>query len=177
MSVLPLNIPELIDAEKSLPVRPRWDDQSDPRYFTFLAPLSVGEVTIGGFELRAKVSKQFIDRDAFMQLEYATIGRSREELWRCQWRPFETHQNKAWGPPGLELARFVSQSHHHPFWENWITHERRMRGGSLPAALPLLPDPNTLSEFLDFCKKCFRINNMNFIEPPGGPDLFWQKDD
>jgi hypothetical protein len=176
MSVLPPNIDELIDAEKSFSVRPRWDDQSDPRYFTFLAPLSTGEETIGGFEVRAKVSKEFVNRDAFMQLEFATTGRSREELWRCQWRPFETHTNKAWGPPGFVLARFVNESHHHPFWENWIAAERRMRGGSLPAALPLMPDPATLSGFLDFCGNCFRIKNMNLVELPGGPDLFWSKD-
>lgn len=119
MSVLPRNIDQLIDAEKAFSVRPRWDDQSDRRYFTFLAPLSIGEETVGGFELRAKVSKQFVDRDALLQLEYATVGRSREELWRCQWRPLETHTNKAWGPPGYELARFENKSHHHPFWENW----------------------------------------------------------
>lgn len=178
MAVLPSNIDELIDAEKAFSTRPKWDDQSDPRYFVFLAPLTIGEETVGGFEVRAKISKQFVDRDAFMQLEYATTGRSREELWRCQWRPFETHTNKAWGPPGFELARFINQSHHHPFWQNWVVSNRRMRGGgSLPAALPLVPDPTTLSEFLDFCGKSFKIKNMNSVEIPGGPDLFWKSDD
>lgn len=177
MSILPPNIDELIEAEKSFATRPRWDDQSDPRYLVFLAPLSIGETIIGGFELRAKVSKQFVDRDAFMQLEFAISGRQREELWRCQWRLFETHQNKAWGPPGFELAKFVRESHHHSFWHNWVPDERRMRGGSLPAALPILPDPTTFSGFLDFCKICFKIKNMNWIEPPQSPDMFWRRDD
>lgn len=43
-----------------------------------------------------------------------------------------------------------------------------MRAGSLPAALPLVPDPSTLSGFLDFCGTCFKIKNMSLIEPPGG---------
>lgn len=174
---MPPNIIDLIAAEKTFAARPRWDDQSDPRYFVFLAALTVGDVTIGGFEVRAKISKQFVERDAFMQLEYTSTGRNREELWRCQWRPFETHQNRAWGPPGYELAKFVSQSHHHPFMENWIETEKRMRRGSLPAALPVDPDPKTLSDFLDFCGRCFRSKNMGLVEVPESPDMFWRKDD
>lgn len=177
MSILPSNIVKLVEAEKEFLVRPRWDDQSDPRYFVFLAPLTIGEIIVGGFELRAKVSKQFVDRDALMQLEYATSGRKREELWRCQWRPFETHQNKAWGPAGFELAKFVRQSHHHSFHENWVAAEQRMRRGSLPAALPIDPEPATLSQFLDFCGTCFKIKNMTLVEPPRSPDLFWQPND
>jgi hypothetical protein len=177
MSILPADIAELIASEKAFASRPKWDSDNDPRYFVFLAPLTVGEVTVGGFEVRAKVSKQFVDRDAFMQLEYAVTGRKREELWRCQWRPIETHQNKAWGPPGYELAKFIRQSHHHPFAENWVEAESRMRRGSLPAALPINPDPNTLSDFLAFCANCFRINNMGLVEVPQSPDMFWLKDD
>lgn len=177
MSILPPNIQELVFAEKAFATRPRWDDQSDPRYFVFLAPLSIGEVTIGGFEVRAKISKRFVDRDALLQLEFALSGRKREELWRCQWKPFETHQNKAWGPPGFELAQFASRSHHHPFSENWVADEQKMRRGSLPAALPINPEPATLSEFLDFCGMCFRIKNMNFVEAPQSPDMFWVRDD
>lgn len=178
MSDLPSNIAELVDAQKSLPFRPKWDDASDPRRWVFTVPLQVGEVIIGGFELRCRVSKQFIDRDALMQLEFARSQRDRIELWRCQWRPFETHTNKKWGPPGFELQQFISQSHHHPFAENYLPAENRMRPGSLPAALPIIPDPRGLSDFIAFCGECFRITNMQIVElPQATDDLFWKPND
>jgi hypothetical protein len=130
-----------------------------------------------GFRPCCKVSKQLIDRDAFMQLEFAKTGRDRSELWRCQWRPFETHTNKNCGPPGFEMARFDRQSHHHPFSENFMPSERRMKGRSLPIALPIDPDPKGFSEFVAFCGECFKIKNINLVVPPHlTGDLFWTPD-
>ena len=178
MAALPKNIIDMVQAEKELPFRPKWDDISDPRFFVFTAPLKTDNLIIGGFELRAKVSKKHVDRDALMQLEFTKARRERVELWRCQWRPFETHQNKNWGPPGYKLARFESLSHHHPFLENFIESENRMRGGSLPGAVPIYPDPENLSEFIAFCGKCFRIKNMEFVDLPSmSADMFWVTND
>ena len=113
-----------------------------------------------------------------MQLEFSLTGRQRIELWRCQWRPFETHTNKAWGPDGYELARFRQRSHHHPFHENWMITEKRLRAGSLPAALPIDPDPSTLSKFIAFCGQEFRIRNIELVSlPQATPDFFWTADD
>ena len=95
MAVLPRNIVDLMGAEKRLNFRPQWDSDSDPRNFVLTAPLTVDEETVGGFELRARVSKQFVDRDAMLQLEFAATARSRVELYRCEWRPFGVHTNKA----------------------------------------------------------------------------------
>jgi len=171
---LPENIIELVNSRKSLIARPKWDERSDPRYLVFTAPLAVNHVITGGFELRAKVSKQHVGRDALMQLEFAKSGRERIELARCQWRPFETHTNKHWGPPGHELCTYLEQSHHHAFEHNYLAEERRMRTGSLPAALPIHPDPTTLSAFIAFCGECFKINNIRVVEVPGvTTDLFW----
>ena len=175
MAVLPANIVDLMEAEKRLSFRPQWDADSDPRSFVLTAPLTIAEETVGGFELRARVSKQFIDRDAMMQLEFATSGRSRVELYRCEWRPFGVHTNKAWGPPGFEFARFHQQSHSHQFDDNWVDAEQRMRAGaSLPGARPINPDLKTLSEFVAFCGGCFRIGNIDLLEiPQRNADLFW----
>ena len=172
---LPDNIRELMGSEKRLAFRPKWDSDSDPRYFVLTVPVAVDNVIVGGFELRAKVSKRHLDRDALMQLEFRWSGRERIELARCQWRPFETHTNKNWGPPGHELRTFYEESHHHSFEHNYLPQERRMRaGGSLPAALPIYPDPTTLSGFVAFCGECFKINNINLLEMPGmTADMFW----
>jgi hypothetical protein len=111
-----------------------------------------------------------------MQLEFAIPGqdRSRVELARCQWRPFETHRNKEWGPPGHELATFDGTSHYHTFEHNFLPQENRLRGRSLPAAVPIDPEPATLSDFVAFCGETFRISNINLVELPGASlDMFW----
>lgn len=162
--------------DKQIAVRPKWDDQSDRRFFVFTVPLILPTTGETGFELRGKVSKQHIDRDALFQLEYARGGRDRTELSRCQWRPFEVHQNKNWGPTGYELATFRRESHWHTFSDNYLPEEGRMRAGSLPAAVPVHPDPSTLSDFIAFSGECFRIKNIALIDVPSmSPDMFWVK--
>jgi hypothetical protein len=178
MGALPENISDLVFGDKRLAVRPKWNLDSDPRAFEFVAPLVSDGVGVGGFEVRARVSKQHVARDAMMQLEFAPTARKRVELWRCCWKPFHTHTNKAWGPDGLAFARFEKVSHHHPFADNWVSAGKRMRGGSLPAARLINPDPTTLSEFIAFCGECFRIKNIELIEVPlRNADLFWVPDD
>jgi hypothetical protein len=174
MTFLPSDIVGLVNAPKLLLSRPQWDDKSDPRNFVFTVPLSVDGIVVGGFELRARVSKQHVDKDAFMQLEYTKGARDRLELVRLQWRPFETHTNKAWGPPGCELQSFNRQSHHHTFSDNYIPEEKRMRGKSLPAAIAIDPDPQTLSDFVAFSGQCLRISNIHLVEvPEASVDMFW----
>jgi len=177
MSPLPKNIADLIAAPKELPFRPKWNAQNDSRNFTLSMPLSVGEATLGGFELRGRISKLVVDRGAMLQLMWSTSPRSGVPLWRCQWRPFETHTNPFWGPPGLEGLEFISESHHHSFEDNFLSDERQMRAGNLPAARRISPDPSTLSEFLAFCGECFKINNIEHLDiPQVSPDFFWMND-
>jgi hypothetical protein len=175
MASLPSDIVALIASEKSLGARPSWDD-ADSRYLSFIAPLTVGNVTTGGFELRVLVSKQWADRDALLQLEYAPAGRrDATELWRVDWRRFHTHVNKG-RPPDLPFAT-LTDSHHHPFADNYLPNENRMFSGSLPAARPLENSPGTLSELLAFCGKLFKINDIGLVKLPDiTGDLFWTQD-
>lgn len=173
---LPQNIETLVNSEKRLDLRPEWDAANDPRYFVFTVPLVIGEAIIGGFQLRAKVSKEFVDRDALMQLEFS-VARRHQALWRIQWRPLETHTNKGWGPKGYEYMRFDGTSHQHMFIDNWIPSEHRTRAKNLPGARPIEPDPGTLSEFIAFSGKCFRIKDVDLINlPPSTADMFWTPD-
>lgn len=160
--------------EKSIGRVPEWDDQSNPNYYVITPALTVtGGVSLGGLGLRVKVAKRFVDRDALVQLEYAPTARRSIPLWRLQWRPFETHQNKSWGPPGYELAP-VRGTHEHRFDHNYFEAESRMRGTNLPAAVPIAPDFSVLSDFIAFCGKRLRIADMHRIRPPGmPPDMFW----
>jgi hypothetical protein len=169
---LPDDISGFISSAKRFNSRPKWDYTSDARYAVFTLPLLADGFT-SGLELRAKVSRQLVDRDALFQLEFANSTRERVPLWRCQWRPLETHTNKAWGPPGFELAIFRELSHHHSFEDNYLPSTKKMRSG-LPAARPVIPDPIVLSEFIAYCGECFKIENMQWVEVPQLiPDLFW----
>jgi hypothetical protein len=174
MSDLPSNINDLIAAEKKLPpAAPIWDVKSDDRYYVFTVPLIVVDQAITGLQLRAKSSKRHVDRDALCQLEFAPTVRASIPLWRLQWRPFERHVNKAWGPPGLENKTILG-THEHRFEDNWVAPENRMRISNLPAARPLAPDFATLSDFLAFSGQRFKINDIDRIEPPLiSQDLFW----
>lgn len=177
MSDLPENISELVEAPKSLLRTPIWDTKSDDRYYVLTAPLVLIGDDTSGFQIRAKTSKRHVNRDALCQLEFALAARKVTPLWRCEWKPFSGHTNRAWGPPGYELA-VINGTHEHPFHENWNAVEARMRSPNLPAALPVAEEIRSLSGFLAFCGERFKINNIDRIEPPLiSPDLFWTQDD
>lgn len=178
MAGLPINIAALIDSEKTIDIDHGWDSKPNDKYLTILAPLAVSEVTIGGFDLRLKISKTFVARDAFGQLEYALHGRrTAVGLWRLEWRPFSIHDNGAF-PPEFAWASFAQVSHEHRFEDNYIPNEHRMRAGNLPAVRGLTPDPGTLSDFLALCGERFRIKDIARLRVPSvTPDLFWVKDE
>jgi hypothetical protein len=175
MASLPPDIAKWIDSEKTIGITPDWDHKSDPRYLEILIPLSVNEVTIGGFEFRIKLSKRFVDRDCMGQLEYAVFGRrSAVELWRIDWKRFHSHPNDAF-PPEFAFETFDG-SHEHPFHDNYFPAEHRMRAGSLPAGRPLTADPGTVSDFLALCGQKFRIRDVTRVRlPVQTPNMFWTK--
>ena len=170
---LPQDIAELMAADKTLGSTPRWDVKSDSRYASLLHPLSVAGMTVGGFDLRVKISKQFIARDATAQLEFSPSGRrSATPLWRIEWKPFTQHPNGKY-PPDFAFQTLTG-SHEHTFDDNFVTDEVRMRSPNLPAARPTSMDPNTLSDFLAFCGGRFRIVDISRVRIPAlGGDLLW----
>ena len=172
MVLLPHDIAELVAAEKTLGATPNWDTQSDPKYVVFAYPLAVGDITTGGFQLRVKVSKRWVDRDCIAQLEFAPTRRSSTPLWRMEWRPLMPHTNG--GIPAEFAFATFDDSHHHAFDDNFLPAERRMRAGNLPAARPLPSNLNTLTDFLACVGKLFRIKDVGSIElPPTSDDMFW----
>ena len=173
MAKLPPDIVALVESEKTLGVTPEWNETSDPRYFEILVPLTVGAVTIGGFDLRIKVSKQHVARDAVAQLEFGLSGRrSAVGLWRICWKPFSIHQNDGF-PADCPFETFAG-THEHRFDDNYLSDEARMRSGNLPGGRGLQPDPETLSDFLALCGVRFRIKDIWRVRPPVmTPDLFW----
>lgn len=173
MTALPTDIVTLIESEKILGHRPRWDGDALRRYFRFVVPLTVGNITTGGFELRVYMSKNWPDRDAMAQLEFAPAGRrSATELWRLDWKR-HPHTNKE-RPKEFAFQHFTG-SHEHTFADNYVPSENRMIiSASLPAARPFPWEPSTASEFLAFCGERFKIKDIRLVTlPPVTADLFW----
>ena len=170
---VPAEILDLVDAEKILGAKPNWDENSDPKYVVFDFPLTVEGVVTGGFQLRVKVSKTWIDRDAMAQLEFRPTGkRSSIQLWRIDWKPLSSHTNGAM-PHEFRFAT-LEGTHHHPFADNYLSTETRMKEGNLPAARPIDNDLNTLSDFLACVGKIFRIKDVELVEIPAiSPDWLW----
>ena len=177
MAGLPKNIGDVIQSDKLLGASPIWDESTDHHYLVFTQPLTILPIGVGGYQLRVKVARHWVDRDAVMQLEYAAAGkRSALPLWRLDWKPFHSHQNS--GQPPDDPLGFFGGSHQHPFDDNYLELEDRMRFGNLPAARPFLSDPNTLSDFLAYGGELFRIKDISRINlPVSGPDIFWGPDD
>jgi len=177
MTQLPADIVELIEGDKLLGEAPLWNEKADPEYEFFTAALTVGAVATGGFQLRVKVSKKFVHRDAIMQLEYAPAGRrSAMQLWRLDWKRFHTHDND--GLPPEHAFESYPGSHQHPFFDNFIPAELRMRGSNLRAGRPFPKEPNTLSDFLALGGELFKIKDIRLVSLPViGPDIFWREDD
>jgi hypothetical protein len=172
MGQLPTEIESLINAEKILGGTPNWDYDSDSKYVVFSYPLEIEGITTGGFQLRLKVSKRWPDRDCIAQLEYAPTRRTAFPLWRVDWRPLSPHTNTGTSKE-YPFVKFTD-SHHHPFDENFFALELRMRAGNLPNARPLLNDLNTLSDFLACVGELFRIKDINRVEIPSvSADMFW----
>lgn len=170
---VPIEIVGLVSVEKTLGATPNWDDKSDPKYIVFEYPLAVAGVVTGGFQLRMKVSKTWIDKDACAQLEFCPAGKRTElVLWRVEWRPIGCHTNGAM--PADHKFASISGTHQHTFDDNYLPGEGRMKSGNLPAARPINNDLNTLSEFLAYVGKLFRIRDIELVEIPSiSPDWLW----
>lgn len=176
MPTLPRDIATLICADKELAFVPKRWDEADKNYFEVLVPLTAGEVTIGGFFVRVKISRGHLSRDAMAQLEFGQTRRTSEPLWRLDWKPLHRHDNKGDGAPGYEWGEYDRVSHDHNFWDNFVPQRMEMRRTNLPRARPFDIEPGTVSDFLDFSGKCFRINNLSAIALPTATiDLYWQK--
>lgn len=132
MPPLPPDIADIVEAEKTLGITPEWDGKSNPRFLQILAPLTKDLLTIGGFELRLKISKQFVARDALAQLEFCFSGRrSAVPLWRIDWRPFHFHGNDG-VPPDCPYETFDAESHEHGFSDNYLTPRAAHEGREPP---------------------------------------------
>lgn len=153
--------PTFIDAQKVLASALHWAAHRSS--LVMRAPIDVDGVTIEGAFLRGTAVITRPNALVCFQLEHD--DRHTTQLWRIEWRPTRSHNNKGNGPHHLRY-RPIRVSHDHPFALNWSEELQAMQGVNLPVAIPIDPEPADYASLLEFVGKEFRINNMAAVPPP-----------
>ena len=162
---VPIDLRELVEAPKTLPVRPAWV-ATDSTWFDLNGSLDLasGE-TVQGLELRGGACQSLPDRAVRFILQHYPAKGQCVGLVRIEWRPLAAHTNPANCAPHLSMRRIVG-SHIHGFDMNWLADLDRLRTGNLPVAEPLSIDPSSFQELLVVVGRELRITGLEKIEPP-----------
>ena len=152
-------------AEKRLSGELQWVDGHREGTFVLVCPLEIEGVTMEGLRLRASALKFLPDEELCIQMEFHGRRQKFEPMCRFEWRPLSPHDNKGRGPAEFRFRK-IRGSHTHPFEMNLAESMRSTRSRNLRIAIPVVPDPATFEDALEFAGKEFRINNMRSIPRP-----------
>lgn len=164
------DVPEIHAAEKTaLPFHP-WRELEN-RKLMIVSALEIDGVTIEGLALRGSAIKNLPNEAVTFQLECVHDPARRDlPIDRVDWRPLNPHNNRGKGPEEWQFVE-ISGSHHHKFGLNWLPDETRMLQRNLPIAIPLVPDPASFEDLIEFVRDCFRINSLEIPIPPWEANL------
>lgn len=155
----------LVDSWKDFPDTAEWQSPDQNGKMSLVVPLSINEVTIGGFSLRGICYRDRIDRDVMFQLEFGIPSeRHKVPLTRIEWRPTSgSHKNPA---TLKKRGNIIVGSHLHTFQDNWLANEGRMRANNLPFAEVLKPDPTSVEDFYILAMKKLKIFGLDRLPVP-----------
>lgn len=161
-----MQMAELINAKKSLPLHPSWLIGDNDRV-SIVSPLDIDGVTIEGLRMRATAIVTRVDECVTFQIEYLPPGGEIKggPLTRIDWKPLAAHNNKSFGP-AMYRNKIITASHYHSFALNWNEEGKAMRKGNLPIAIPLLPEPQTFERLVDLVRQEFNIVNIDWLQLP-----------
>jgi hypothetical protein len=166
-----LDLTALFRAEKAIAIAPDWVGRGAEE-LSVVVPLLVDDVVVEGLQFRATARKHMPDEMITLQVEYHPQLSAGGPLCRIEWRPLNGHNNKGRGPKEWRHKNIVG-CHHHSFDLNQRYAPNEMLKGLLPIALPLEESPANFNALLDFAKKEFGINNLEWLGvPPWEPILF-----
>ncbi|MEL7527478.1 MAG: hypothetical protein AAFN16_16995 [Pseudomonadota bacterium] len=153
-----------------------WKTGHRPKSLRLSLPLMIDGVVVEGFTLIGHTLVDLPHRNVAFLLNYKDpMGFDRGiHVAKAEWRPIKGHNNKGWGPEEFRLKE-QTHSHCHCFDDNVGLGGDLWKNNKLPLALPIVPDPSSFEEFLEFVGKKFRISNVSLIgTPPWDPE--WQPD-
>ena len=159
---------EIYQAPKRLGVWPNpvWVESHNGRLNMVVTLENMLGVTVEGMLLRGRAIKDRPDEEVMLQLECPhDYSREHNAIERIDWNPLHNHNNGGNGPEDL---RFLLQkyTHRHSFDLNWLEEEQRMRYNNLPIAEPVAQPLKEFEDLIEFCGKCFGIENLGDLPPP-----------
>lgn len=167
---MPSPYDDFIFEEKRIVRNPGWSKPKPNGQMFFVADLEIGGVSYENLHLRATCIEHLPEREVMFQLEVSSASeRTRLPLMRVDWNPTSGghgHSRKSSALPPEVRGTFIAGSHYHPFEQNWLEGEQRMREHNLPIALPISDLLQRFSEVLDFVEKTFRISDVSSIQTP-----------
>ena len=159
-----IELPKILQCKKYVAPFPGW--VRDGREVSIVSSLESEGITLPFCRLRICAVRTMPDEAVTVQIEHARGGQKYRPLVRLDWRPInDTHRNKHRGPPEYRWKEIVG-THYHRFDLNYFESEKRMLEGNLPIAVPVIPEPMTFAEILDFVGKEFNILGLELYEPP-----------
>lgn len=157
-----------VQEEKRIVRYPGWSKPKANGLMSFVADLEIGGVSYENLHLRGTCIEHLPEKEVMFQLEVSsTDERTRLPLMRVDWNPVSGgHQNSRKRLPEPYRGTFIPGSHLHPFAENWLDQEQRMREVNLPVAVAIPESLQQFSDLVEFVRKAFRISDVSAILPP-----------
>lgn len=165
---MPSPYDDFIYSEKRMIRYPGWSKPKSNGQMSFVADLEIGGVSYENLHLRATCIEHLPGREVMFQLEISSVDeRKRLPLMRVDWNPTSGgHGHSRKGLPDPHRGTFIAGSHLHPFEENWLEDEQRLREGNLPIAVRISESLQDFTSLLDFVGKTFRISDIRSIQAP-----------
>jgi len=164
-------------AEKDLYNYPlEWKPESNRGNFLRLnAAISIDGVLQEGLNFYGRTTIDTPDRNVTLGMAFTSLSGRGVQLYRAEWRPISGHNNRGFGPQDLQHVEQTS-SHCHDLVRNKELGGDIWRVRGLPLALPIQPEPQTFSAFLEFVGETLNLLNVSSVpEPPwtleSQPDL------
>jgi hypothetical protein len=175
---MPSPYDDFIFEEKRIVRNPGWSKPKPNGQMSFVADLEIGGVSYENLHLRGTCIEHLPEKEVMFQLEVSSTNeRSRLPLMRLDWNPASGghgHSRKNTALPEEVRGTFIVGSHFHPFEQNWLEGEQRMRERNLPIAVPISDSLQGFSEVLDFVKKAFKIRDVGSIQTPEWVEDFFK---
>lgn len=167
------NIKRILDSDKDLPAEPEWKIQDGNDFVRLVSPIDIYGVTQQGLQFTVTANLEMLDMRVAFQFVYSpSVSQTKGfPIIRFDWKPSTAHNNNGIGPDGYRFIN-IEGSHIHPFNLNWNPSTTQMRRGNLPVAVPIVPEPGSFNDALDFVEKKFKIKGVKSLpQPPWSPKL------
>ncbi len=162
-----VDLESVLTETKSLDTAPSWFVSADDtaNFNLERMPLSINGITVPGIYLTGHCRRYEPDLDVFFTIICNIPKLYKGPLIRYEWNPKQSHSNKGRGKSAFKFMVFT-ETHIHPFDENFALGYKIMREDNLPIAYPVSNNPQNFREMLAEVGKLFDVDNIQTIQEP-----------